>query len=204
MNFSSKLLEQAVEEFGRLPGIGKKTALRLVLHLLQQNEQEVYRFTETINTLKSNVKYCRKCFNITDEQECEICTSPKREKDIICVVEDTRDVMAIENTNQYTGTYHVLGGLISPLDGVGPSDLRIEELIERIQGSGVSEVILALSATMEGDTTIFYIYKRLREYNLKVSTIARGISFGGELEYVDEVTLGKSILTRVPYERNIG
>lgn len=204
MNFSSKLLEQAVEEFGRLPGIGKKTALRLVLHLLQQNEQEVYRFTETINTLKSNVKYCRKCFNITDEQECEICTSPKREKDIICVVEDTRDVMAIENTNQYTGTYHVLGGLISPLDGVGPSDLRIEELIERIQGSGVSEVILALSATMEGDTTIFYIYKRLREFNLKVSTIARGISFGGELEYVDEVTLGKSILTRVPYERNIG
>ncbi|HIX55826.1 MAG TPA: recombination mediator RecR [Candidatus Sphingobacterium stercoripullorum] len=204
MNFSSKLLEQAVEEFGRLPGIGKKTALRLVLHLLQQNEQEVYRFTETINTLKSNVKYCRKCFNITDEQECEICTSPKREKDIICVVEDTRDVMAIENTNQYTGTYHVLGGLISPLDGVGPSDLRIEELIERIQGSGVSEVILALSATMEGDTTIFYIYKRLREFNLKISTIARGISFGGELEYVDEVTLGKSILTRVPYERNIG
>ncbi len=204
MNFSSKLLEQAVEEFGRLPGIGKKTALRLVLHLLQQNEQEVYRFTETINTLKSNVKYCRKCFNITDEQDCEICTSPKREKDIICVVEDTRDVMAIENTNQYTGTYHVLGGLISPLDGVGPSDLRIEELIERIQGSGVSEVILALSATMEGDTTIFYIYKRLREFNLKISTIARGISFGGELEYVDEVTLGKSILTRVPYERNIG
>ena len=204
MNFSSKLLEQAVEEFGRLPGIGKKTALRLVLNLLQQNEQEVYRFTETINTLKSNVKYCRKCFNITDEQECEICTSPKREKDIICVVEDTRDVMAIENTNQYTGTYHVLGGLISPLDGVGPSDLRIEELIERIQGSGVSEVILALSATMEGYTTIFYIYKRLREFNLKISTIARGISFGGELEYVDEVTLGKSILTRVPYERNIG
>lgn len=204
MNFSSKLLEQAVEEFGRLPGVGKKTALRLVLHLLKQPLEEVSKFTYTIDQLKSEIKYCKACYNISDHTLCEICASPKRDRGIICVVEDTRDVMAIENTNQYHGVYHVLGGLISPMDGVGPSDLHIEGLVERLKSGDTKEVILALSATMEGDTTIFYIYRKLKEFGVHVSTIARGISFGGELEYVDEVTLGRSILTRVPYERNVG
>ena len=204
MNFSSKLLENAVEEFGRLPGIGKKTALRLVLHLLKQQESEVNRFTQSLNLLKEKIQYCKVCYNISDEEQCEICTSVKRDKSIICVVEDTRDVMAIENTNQFQGVYHVLGGLISPMDGVGPSDLKIEGLIQRLRTSEIKEVILALSATMEGDTTIFYLYRKLKEFDIHVSTIARGISFGGELEYVDEVTLGRSILTRIPYERNVG
>ncbi len=204
MNFSSKLLENAVEEFGSLPGIGKKTALRLVLHLLKQQDADVSRFTQAINSLKENIQYCKECYNISDEHTCEICLSVKRDKTTICVVEDTRDVMAIENTNQYQGVYHVLGGLISPMDGVGPSDLKIEGLVERLRKGEVSEIILALSATMEGDTTIFYLYRKLREFDIKVSTIARGIAFGGELEYVDEITLGRSILTRVPYERNVG
>lgn len=204
MNFSSKLLEQAVDEFGRLPGIGKKTALRLVLHLLKQPNGDVARFTQAINNLKENIKYCKTCFNISDETVCEICQSVKRDRSLICVVEDTRDVMAIENTNQYHGVYHVLGGLISPMDGIGPTDLKIEGLIERMRENNVSEIILALSATMEGDTTIFYLYRKLREFNIQISTIARGIAFGGELEYVDEITLGRSITTRVPYERNVG
>lgn len=204
MNFSSKLLENAVDEFGRLPGIGKKTALRLVLHLLKQPNQEVFKFTEALNTLKDKIQYCRECYNIADDQVCEICTAIKRDKSTICVVEDTRDVMAIENTNQYQGVYHVLGGLISPMDGVGPSDLKIEGLLERVKDGAIKEIILALSATMEGDTTIFYLYRRLREYGVPISTIARGIAFGGELEYVDEITLGRSIQTRVPYERNVG
>lgn len=204
MNFSSKLLQNAVEEFGRLPGIGNKTALRLVLHLLKQSDQEVSRFTGAIDYLKEKIRYCQECYNISDEPVCEICQSFKRDKSTICVVEDTRDVMAIENTNQYTGVYHVLGGLISPMDGVGPSDLKIEGLLERLRNNDIKEVILALSATMEGDTTIFYLYRKLKEFNIQVSTIARGIAFGGELEYVDEITLGRSILTRVPYERNVG
>ncbi|MBE8721023.1 recombination mediator RecR [Sphingobacterium pedocola] len=204
MNFSSKLLEQAVDEFGRLPGIGRKTALRLVLHLLKQSNTEVSRFTQSLNNLKENIKYCSTCFNISDEATCEICQSLKRDKLTICVVEDTRDVMAIENTNQYQGVYHVLGGLISPMDGIGPADLKIEGLIDRLRNGEISEVILALSATMEGDTTIFYLYRKLKEFNVQVSTIARGIAFGGELEYVDEITLGRSIATRVPYERNVG
>lgn len=204
MNFSSKLLENAVDEFGRLPGIGKKTALRLVLHLLKQPDSEVFRFTEALNTLKEKIQYCQECFNISDSINCEICSSMKRDKTTICVVEDTRDVMAIENTNQYQGVYHVLGGLISPMDGVGPSDLKIEGLIERVNNGEINEIILALSATMEGDTTIFYLYRRLKDFNVKISTIARGIAFGGELEYVDEITLGRSIQTRVPYERNVG
>lgn len=203
MNFSSKLLENAVNEFSRLPGIGHKSALRLVLHILNQSEQDVNRFSEALNQLKSKIKYCSKCHNISDNELCEICTSPKRDKSIICVVEDTRDVMAIENTNQFQGVYHVLGGLISPMDGIGPGDLRIEKLLERLKDGGVQEIILALSATMEGDTTIFYLYKKIKDFNLKISTIARGIAFGGELEYVDEVTLGRSIVTRIPYERNI-
>ncbi|WP_156306759.1 recombination mediator RecR [Sphingobacterium endophyticum] len=204
MNFSSKLLEQAVEEFGKLPGVGKKTALRLVLHLLKQSDAEVSQFTESLDKLKRDIKYCRTCFNISDLEQCEICTSVKRDKGLICVVEDTRDVMAIENTNQYSGVYHVLGGLISPMEGVGPADLKIEGLIDRVRTGEIKEVILALSATMEGDTTIFYLYRKLKEFNLQISTIARGIAFGGELEYVDEITLGRSIATRVPYERNVG
>jgi len=204
MNFSSKLLENAVEEFGRLPGVGKKTALRLVLHLLKQQDAEVTRFTQSLNLLKEKIQYCKACYNISDEEVCEICLSVKRDKATICVVEDTRDVMAIENTNQYQGVYHVLGGLISPMDGVGPSDLKIEGLLQRLKTGEVKEIILALSATMEGDTTIFYLYRKLKEFNVQVSTIARGIAFGGELEYVDEITLGRSILTRVPYERNVG
>ncbi|SUJ27522.1 Recombination protein RecR [Sphingobacterium spiritivorum] len=204
MEFSSKLLQQAVDEFGRLPGIGQKTALRLVLHLLKQSDGEVLRFTGALNQLKEQIKYCKECFNISDHDICEICSSLKRDKSLICVVEDTRDVMAIENTNQYQGVYHVLGGLISPMDGVGPSDLKIEGLVQRLRSGQVKEVILALSATMEGDTTIFYLYRKLKEFDVQISTIARGIAFGGELEYVDEITLGRSIATRVPYERNIG
>lgn len=204
MNFSSKLLEQAVEEFGKLPGVGKKTALRLVLNLLKQSDADVSRFTQSLDRLKSDIKYCKTCFNIADLEVCEICSSSKRDHTLICVVEDTRDVMAIENTNQFNGVYHVLGGLISPMEGVGPADLKIEGLIERLRNTEVKEVILALSATMEGDTTIFYLYRKLREFQVQISTIARGISFGGELEYVDEITLGRSIATRVPYERNVG
>jgi len=203
MNFSSKLLESAVNEFSRLPGIGQKSALRLVLHLLNQSETDVSRFTEAMNQLKSEIKFCSECYNISDSKRCGICVSPKRDKSIICVVEDTRDVMAIENTGQFQGVYHVLGGLISPMDGVGPSDLRIDQLLDRLKDDGVQEIILALSATMEGDTTIFYLYKKIKDFNLRISTIARGIAFGGELEYVDEVTLGRSIVTRIPYERNI-
>ncbi|MBK1441770.1 recombination protein RecR [Parapedobacter sp. ISTM3] len=203
MNFSSKLLEQAVAEFGRLPGVGQKTALRLVLHLLKQPQADVERFTTALDRLKREIRYCITCYNISDNAICEICASHKRDKGLVCVVEDTRDVMAIENTNQYHGVYHVLGGLISPMDGVGPSDLQIDSLIRRIEAGGVQEVILALSATMEGDTTIFYLYKKLKDFGVQISTIARGIAFGGELEYVDEVTLGRSIATRVPYERNI-
>ncbi|SKB34775.1 DNA replication and repair protein RecR [Parapedobacter luteus] len=203
MNFSSKLLEQAVAEFGRLPGVGQKTALRLVLHLLKQPQADVERFTTALDRLKREIRYCVTCYNISDNAICEICASHKRDKGLVCVVEDTRDVMAIENTNQYHGVYHVLGGLISPMDGVGPSDLQIDSLIRRIEAGGVQEVILALSATMEGDTTIFYLYKKLKDFGVQISTIARGIAFGGELEYVDEVTLGRSIATRVPYERNI-
>lgn len=203
MNFSSKLLENAVNEFSRLPGIGHKSALRLVLHLLNQPEADVNRFTEAMNQLKNKIKYCSECYNISDNERCGICASSKRDRSIICVVEDTRDVMAIENTGQFQGVYHVLGGLISPMDGIGPSDLRIDQLIDRLKEGAAQEIILALSATMEGDTTIFYLYKKIKDFNLKISTIARGIAFGGELEYVDEVTLGRSIVTRIPYERNI-
>ena len=203
MNFSSKLLENAVNEISRLPGIGNKTALRLVLHLLQQPVQDVERLSESLIQLRKEIKHCVKCRNISDQDVCEICISKKRDQGLICVVEDTRDVMAIENTNQYNGVYHVLGGLISPMDGVGPSQLNIDSLIERLKENQVEEVLLALSATMEGDTTIFYLYKKMKEFNIRITTIARGIAFGGELEYVDEVTLGRSIATRIPYERNI-
>jgi recombination protein RecR len=198
MNFSSRLLENAVNEFSRLPGVGQKTALRLVLHLLNQPEGDVNRFTESLSRLKRDIRFCETCKNISDTAICEICASHKRDKTLVCVVEDTRDVMAIENTNQYNGVYHVLGGLISPMDGIGPSELNIESLVQRVKTGDISEVILALNPTMEGDTTIFYIY-----LPVKVSTIARGIAFGGEIEYVDEITLGRSIATRVPYENSL-
>jgi len=203
MNFSSKLLENAVNEFSSLPGIGQKTALRLVLHLLNQPQAEVEKFSNSLLILKRDIRYCNECHNISDHELCQICSSVKRDKSLICVVEDTRDVMAIENTGQFQGGYHVMGGLISPMDGIGPSDLNIESLVKRVQAGGIKEVILALSATMEGDTTIFYLYKKLKDAGVSISTIARGIAFGGELEYVDEITLGRSIATRVPYENSL-
>ena len=186
-----------------MPGIGKKTALRLVLHLLNRDKEEVARFSGAVSKLRNEIQFCKTCHNISDLKVCEICVSHKRDHSIICVVEDTRDVMAIENTNQYNGIYHVLGGLISPMDGIGPADLQVDTLVERLKDGQVKEVIFALSATMEGDTTIFYLHKRLKQFNINISTIARGIAFGGELEYVDEITLGRSIVTRVPYENSL-
>ena len=203
MNFSSKLLEDAVAEFAKLPGVGQKTALRLVLHLLNQDKQEVERFSISISKLRNEIQFCSVCHNISDQSVCEICASHKRDHSTICVVEDTRDVMAIENTNQYNGVYHVLGGLISPMDGIGPSDLQVDTLVERLKANETKEIIFALSATMEGDTTLFYLHKRVKNFNITISTIARGIAFGGELEYVDEITLGRSIATRVPYENSL-
>ncbi len=203
MNFSSKLLEDAVSEFAKLPGVGQKTALRLVLHLLNQDNEDVARFTNSLSKLKNEIQFCKTCLNIADNEVCEICASPKRDHSIICVVEDTRDVMAIENTNQFNGIYHVLGGLISPMEGVGPSDLEVDSLVKRLEINETKEVIFALSATMEGDTTLFYLHKRLKTFEVIISTIARGIAFGGELEYVDEITLGRSITTRVPYTNSL-
>ncbi|MBD1392269.1 recombination mediator RecR [Mucilaginibacter glaciei] len=203
MNFSSKLLEDAVAEFAKLPGVGQKTALRLVLHMLNRDKEEVQKFSSTISKLRNEIQFCQTCHNIADQAVCEICSSHKRDHGLICVVEDTRDVMAIENTNQYNGVYHVLGGLISPMDGIGPADLQVDTLVERLKDVQVKEIIFALSATMEGDTTIFYLHKRLKQFNINISTIARGIAFGGELEYVDEITLGRSIVTRVPYENSL-
>ena len=200
MNFSSKLLENAVAEFAKLPGVGHKTALRLVLHLLNREQEEVDLFGNSIIKLKQEIKHCGICHNISDNNICEICTSTKRDSEVICVVEDTRDVMAVENTSQYFGVYHVLGGLISPMDGIGPSDLFIDSLVQRVATTPVKEIILALSATMEGDTTLFYLYKKLKDFQIPITTIAKGIAFGGELEYTDEITLGRSIITRVPYE----
>jgi recombination protein RecR len=203
MNFSSKLLENAVAEFSRLPGIGSKTALRLVLHILNQEKDDVSRFTESIQRLREEIQYCEVCRNISDSPKCSICSNPKRNQDLICVVEDTRDVMAIENTGQYQGLYHVLGGLISPMEGIGPQDLNIESLKLRLTEKPIQELIFALSSTMEGDTTLFYLYKKTSELAPLVSTLAKGIAFGGELEYVDELTLGRSILTRIPYESSL-
>ena len=203
MNFSSKLLENAVAEFAKLPGVGQKTALRLVLHLLNRDKDDVEKFSAAISKLRNEIQFCKVCHNISDQPVCEICAATKRDRSMICVVEDTRDVMAIENTSQYNGVYHVLGGLISPMDGIGPTDLEVDTLVERLNSDEVKEVIFALSATMEGDTTLFYLHKRLKHFNISISTIARGIAFGGELEYVDEITLGRSIATRVPYENSL-
>ncbi len=199
-NYSSRLLEEAVDEFATLPGIGKKTALRLVLHLLKQEDKDVERFGNTILRMKSEIKTCSSCHNISDSQLCHICTDPYRDKQIICVVESIRDVMSVENTQQFSGIYHVLGGIISPMDGIGPADLTILPLEEKVRSGQCKEIILALSTTMEGDTTNFYIYRRLKEYQVTITTLARGVAIGDDLEYADEVTLGRSILNRTSFE----
>lgn len=198
--YSSLLLDKAVGEFAKLPGIGRKTALRLVLHLLKQTDADVASFTDAITTMKHDVKYCRVCHNVSDSELCPICADSRRDSSLVCVVENIRDVMAIENTMQYHGLYHVLGGILSPMDGIGPADIEIDSLVSRVAEGGVTEVILALSPTMEGDTTNFYISRRLRGYDVRLSVIARGIAVGNELEYADEVTLGRSILKRTPFE----
>ena len=198
--YPSRLLERAVQEFSKLPGIGRKTALRLVLHLLRQDTDDVMQFTDAVCQMKQEVKFCRVCHNISDQDICPICSDPRRDSSTICVVENIQDVMAVENTQQFSGLYHVLGGLISPMDGIGPSDLEIDSLVARVAESDIKEVILALSPTMEGDTTNFYIFRKLAAYDVKISIIARGIAVGNELEYTDEVTLGRSILNRTPFE----
>ena len=197
--YPSTLLERAVNEFSKLPGIGRKTATRLVLHLLRKSEDEVAAFSDAIIRLKREALYCRECHSISDREICPICANPSRDHSIICVVENIQDVMAVENTMQFRGVYHVLGGVISPMDGVSPSDLQIESLIARVSSGEVKEIILALSSTMEGDTTNFYIYRKLMQYDVKLSVIARGISVGDELEYADEITLGRSIVNRTPF-----
>lgn len=201
MNFPSKLIEEAVIEISKLPGIGKKSALRLVLHLLKRDETQTQLLAEALITMRTKTTFCRQCHNISDAELCLICTSPRRDTSVLCIVEDTRDVLAVENTAQYRGLYHILGGIISPLSGIGPNDLNIESLIKRVEKTTeIQEVILALSPTMEGDTTAFYLQKKLKPFNKKISTIARGIPIGGDLEYADEVTLGRSILSRIAYE----
>lgn len=202
--YPSRLLENAVNEFSKLPGIGRKSALRLVLHLLRQDQEQVSAFGNSLIQLRNEIKHCKICHNISDTEICQICSNASRNTSVICVVENIRDVMSIENTQQYNGLYHVLGGIISPMDGIGPSDLEIGSLIERIQESEVIEIILALSTTMEGDTTNFYIYRKMKEFEVKISTLARGVSIGDELEYTDEITLGRSLVNRVPYESTTG
>ncbi len=199
MNYPSQLIEEAVNELSKFPGIGKKSAVRMVLFLLKQQEQEANKLGESIIKLRNHIKYCKRCGNVSDNELCNICASSKRNQQIICVVEDLRDVMAIENTNQFNGTYHVLGGLISPVNGIGPDTLNIDSLINRIKTEQTNEIIMAISATMEGDTTVFYLSKKLKNMEIKISSISRGIAIGGELEYADEITLGRSIALRVPY-----
>lgn len=203
MEFSSKLLERAVNEMAQLPGVGKRTALRLVLHLLKQPVEQTQFLTQALTAMREEIKFCKSCHNISDVEVCEICSNPSRNHKIICVVEDVRDVMAIENTNQFKGIYHVLGGKISPIDGIGPSQLTISSLVEKVRTGQVEELIFALSSTMEGDTTNFYIFKQVKDFELKISAIARGIAVGDELEYADEVTLGRSILHRIPFENSL-
>ncbi len=203
MELSSKKLEKAVNEMAQLPGIGKRTALRLVLHLLKQPKEQTQFLAEALQSMREEIKFCNNCNTLSDNDICEICANPKRDKSIICVVEDIRDVMAIENTGLYKGLYHVLGGRISPIDGIGPSQLSIFPIVEKVKAGEVKELIFALSSTMEGDTTNFYIYKQIQEYSINVSTIARGIAIGDELEYTDEVTLGRSLLHRIPFEMSI-
>ncbi len=201
--YPSLLLENAVNEFSRLPGIGRKTALRLSLFILKQEKDDVARFSETIKLLRDDIHYCNVCFNISDQDVCEICSSQKRDHTLVCVVESIRDVMAIENTQQYLGIYHVLGGVISPMDGIGPDDLTIQPLVDKIKVGQVKEVIFALSATMEGDTTNFYIYRKISDLEVKVTSLARGVAVGDELEYADEVTLGRSLMNRQPFDNTL-
>ncbi len=204
MSFSSTLLEQAVNEFSKLPGIGKKTALRLVLHLVKRPKEEVSLFSETIAKMRSEIRFCSKCHNISDQEICNICNNPSRKKELLCVVETIRDVIAIESTQQFSGLYHVLGGVISPLDGVGPDQLTIDSLLNRLKTDEVEELIFALSPNIQGDTTLYYISKKLKESSVKITTISRGIAFGGELEYADEMTLARSIQNRQPVGSYIG
>lgn len=201
--FPSVLLERAVSEFAKLPGVGRKTAMRLVLYLLRQEPEAVEAFAHALTTLKREAKFCKVCHNISDTETCRICSNPQRDASTVCVVENIRDVMAVEATQQYRGVYHVLGGVISPIDGIGPGDLQIDSLVERVKAGGIGEVILALSTTMEGDTTNFYIYRKLEPLGVKLSVIARGIAVGDELEYADEVTLGRSIVNRTPFSGTI-
>ena len=203
MQFSSQLLENAVNEFAKLPGIGKKTALRLVLHLLKQEENNVQQFSEVVSKMRNEIKFCQRCYNVADGDICSICANSMRKQETICVVENIRDVIAIESTQQYNGTYHVLGGIISPLDGVGPDQLNIESLINRVQKEKTEEIIFALNPNIQGDTTIYYIQKKLQHTNIHITTIARGIAFGGELEYADEMTLARSLQNRLPIEKYV-
>jgi len=203
MNFPSKLVENAVTQLSSLPGIGKKSALRLVLHMIKQDKHNINQFGNSFIDLINNINYCSECFSISDNLKCEICSDHKRDRTIICVVEDIRVMMAVENTMQFKGIYHVLGGLISPMDGVGPTDIKVEELVQKVQSGEVKEIIFALSTTMEGDTTNFYLFRRLKDINIKISSIARGIAIGDELEYTDEITLGTAISSRLPYENSL-
>ena len=203
MEFSSKFIENAVNEISNLPGIGKKSALRLVLFLLRQPESQSKNLANAISEMRLNVNFCKNCHNISDLDVCEICSNPRRDQSVICVVEDIRDVMAIEKTSSFNGLYHVLGGKISPIYGIGPDDLNIESLVEKVKNNPIKEVIFALSTTMEGDTTNFYIYRQISDYNIATSTIARGISVGDDLEYADEITLGRSITDRIPFEKSL-
>lgn len=200
MQFSSVLLENAVNEFAKLPGIGKKTALRLVLHLMKQEPEKVELFGESITKMRREIRFCQRCFNVADADICSICSNSLRRQDLICVVENLRDVIAIEGTQQYSGTYHILGGIISPLDGIGPDQLHIEALVQRVQKEKIEEIIFALNPNIQGDTTIYYIQKKLHSLPVRITTIARGIAFGGELEYADEMTLARSITNRLPVE----
>lgn len=203
MNYPSKLIENAVAEFKKLPGIGEKTALRLVLHLLKQDKEKVQKFSDNILKMREEIQYCKTCYNLSDTNVCDVCSNQMRERNIICVVENIRDVIAIESTGTFRGLYHVLGGIISPVNGIGPNDLNIEPLEKRVREENVEEIIMAISPTMEGDTTLYYISKLLQPYNVKLTTIARGVSFGGELEYTDEITLSRSISSRMPYDNYI-
>ena len=201
MNFPSKLIENAVEELAKLPGVGRKTALRLALHLLKSETEETQSLSEALVKMRSEITYCQTCHNISDTEICNICANPLRDHSLLCVVSDIRDVIAIENTGQYKGVYHVLGGVISPIEGIGPTDLNISSLVERLPQSEIKEIVLAVSPTMEGDTTAFYITRKLRDFSVKITTIARGVPVGGELEYTDEITLGRSIVERTSYSK---
>jgi len=202
-NYPSQIFENAVKELSSLPGVGRKTALRFVLHLLKQDKADVFRFAESVRQLREEIVYCKECFNISDFEVCNICASEKRDHTTVCVVENVKDVMAIENTQQYFGIYHVLGGIISPMDGIGPDDLTIKPLIEKVEKGEVKELIFALPTTMEGDTTNFYLYRKFNGLDVKITTIARGVSIGDELEYADEVTLGRSLINRLPFEQTL-